>query len=68
MHLQVLRGKGYVPKEKCRKLDNKSKILTFIEYNMNSKSFRMVDTCTKEVTINRDVPFVDEVEIQSRKD
>ena len=62
-HLQVFGRKGYVlvPKEKRRKLDIKSKMLTFMGYDMNSKGFRMVDTSTKEVTISRDVRFVDEV-------
>lgn len=58
-HLKIFGSKGYVliPNEKLRKLDNRSKMLTFVGYDDHSKGYRMVDPETKRITISRDVRF-----------
>lgn len=47
----------FVPKQKRRKWDEKSREMTFVGYDQNSKAYRMVDLNTMEVQISRDVRF-----------
>lgn len=59
-HLQIFGSKGYVfiPSEKRRKLDRKSRPMTFVGYDEHSKGYRMVDIKTMEIQVSRDVRFV----------
>lgn len=48
----------FIHKEKRGKLENKSKLMTFVGYDENTKAYRMLDRNTCKVEISRDVRFV----------
>ena len=68
----------HVPKEKRRKLDDKSSKCIFLEYSAVSKAYRVYELKSKKVHVTRDVIFdegeclkekeIDLGEFQLRKD
>ena len=60
-NLHIFGSDAYVqiPKEKCRKLDDKAERFTFVGYWEESKAFRLIDKKTDRVRISRDVIFLD---------
>jgi hypothetical protein len=66
---------AHVPKEKRRKLDDKSVKCIFIKYSIETRSYRLFDHQAKKVIISRDVVFDEKgiyqpkhVQIELRKD
>jgi hypothetical protein len=58
-HMKVFGCTAYahVPKEKRRKLDDKSVKCIFIGYSIETRSYRLFDPQAKKVIISRDVVF-----------
>ena len=59
-HLKIFGSKAYslTPKEKLRKLDNRSKEYVFVGYDYQSKGYRLLDMATNRTVISRDVKFI----------
>lgn len=49
----------HIPREKRRKLDEKSQQLLFVGYSENSKAWRFLDKDTDDIYISRDVKFIE---------
>jgi hypothetical protein len=56
----------HIPKEKRRKLDEKSRALFFVGYAENQKGWRFLDTSTNKIIISRDAKFFEE-ELYAKK-
>jgi len=58
-HLKIFGSTCYmhIPKEKRRKLDNKSKRCIFVGYSDYAKAYRLYDEETNDIIISRDVKF-----------
>lgn len=56
-HVFGCKGYVFIPSQKRRKFDNKSRLMTFIGYDNGTKGFRMVDVETSEIQISRNVRF-----------
>lgn len=51
---------GYIPHEKCKKLDKKSQKYIFVGYSEKSKAYRLLDPVTHNISILCDVIFDEE--------
>lgn len=69
-NLRIFGCEGYtlIPKEKRRKLEDKSLLLTFVGYSTESKGYRMLDKETNRITISRDVKFDENYEMNIVKE
>ena len=63
-HLRVFRSivHVHVPDERRMKLDDKSKSFIFIDYDANSKGYKLYNPRIKKIVISRDVIFDEEGE------
>uniref|UniRef100_A0AAG5D8R7 Endonuclease n=1 Tax=Anopheles atroparvus TaxID=41427 RepID=A0AAG5D8R7_ANOAO len=61
-HLRVFGCNAWVhvPKEKRKKLSDTAKQLTFVGYSLEHKAYRFLDQETQQITISRDVRFIEE--------
>jgi len=59
----------HIPKEKRKKLDQKSKKMIFVGYEGNSNNYRLCDVNTRKITVSRDVIFKeDETNVPEEED
>uniref|UniRef100_A0A4Y0BLU3 Retrovirus-related Pol polyprotein from transposon TNT 1-94 n=1 Tax=Anopheles funestus TaxID=62324 RepID=A0A4Y0BLU3_ANOFN len=63
-HFRIFGSEAYVyiPDEKRKKMEPRSKRLTFIGYSLQHKAYRFVDRATNKITISRDAKFIEQVE------
>lgn len=68
-HIRLFGSQAYVhiPDVKRSKLDHKARKLTFVGYSLEHKGYRFVDLETDEITISRDVRFIEDKEETSEE-
>lgn len=60
-YIQIFGTKAYgkIPDEKRKKFCDKSKLYRFVGYSENSKGFRLLDTDTNKIIVERSVQFIE---------